>query len=103
MPQFVLYRNANRQTQNHYPFLLDIQSDFLNALKTRLVIPAAMLTKHKPISRLNPLFTWEEEQYLLITQEMAAIPSNNLGAQVTNLQALRSDILASIDLLITGI
>jgi toxin CcdB len=103
MAQFTLYRNTNQQTQNRYPLLLDVQNDFLNDLKTRLVIPAVRQTNHKPITHLNPVFTWENEQYLLIVQEMAAIPSNNLGARVTDLQAMRGDILAAIDLLITGI
>jgi toxin CcdB len=103
MAQFALYRNINRQTQSRYPFLLDVQNDFLDALKTRLAIPAAKLTTQKPISRLNPLFMWEQEQYLLIVQEMAVIPANNLGAQETDLAALRGEILAAIDLLRTGI
>lgn len=103
MVQFALYRNTNRQTQSRYPFLLDVQNDFLDALKTRLVIPVVKLSNQQPITRLNPLFEWEQEQYLLIVQEMAAIPSNNLGARVTDLEGLRSEILAAIDLLITGI
>lgn len=103
MAQFTLYRNTNRQTQGHYPFLLDIQSDFLDALKTRLVIPAIKLTEQKPITRLNPVFEFEQQQYLLVVQEMAAIPANNLGAKVAELEMLRSEILAAVDLLITGI
>ncbi len=103
MAQFTLYQNTNRQTQNRYPFLLDVQNDFLEALKTRLVIPVVKLANHKPISRLNPQFTWEHEQYLLIVQEMAAIPSKTIGEKVTDLYGLRSEILAAIDLLITGI
>lgn len=103
MAQFTLYRNTNRQTQGRYPFLLDIQSDFLDALKTRLVIPAIKLADQKPITRLNPVFEWEQEHYLLVIQEMAAIPANNLGAKVADLDALRSEILAAVDLLITGI
>ncbi len=103
MAQFTLYRNTNRQTQGRYPFLLDIQSDFLDALKTRLVIPAIKLADQKPITRLNPVFEWEQEHYLLVIQEMAAIPANNLGAKVAELDALRSEILAAVDLLITGI
>jgi toxin CcdB len=59
MAQFTLYRNTNRQTQGRYPFLIDIQSDFLNALKTRLVIPVSQLADQKPITRLNPVFEWE--------------------------------------------
>jgi len=103
MAQFNLYRNANRQTQERYPFLLNIQSDLLDALKTRLVIPAIKLAGQKPITRLNPVFEYDQLQYLLLVQEMAAIPANNLGAKVTELEALRSEILAAVDLLITGI
>jgi toxin CcdB len=103
MTQFTLHRNTNRQTQGRYPFLLDVQNDFLDALKTRLVIPAVKLPHQNPITRLNPLFEWEQEHYLLMVQEMAAIPSNNLGAPVTELGELRGEILAAIDLLITGI
>lgn len=103
MAQFTLYRNANRQTQGRYPFLLDIQSDFLNELKTQLVVPVIKLAERKPITRLNPIFQWEQQQYLLVVQEMAAIPANNLGVKVTELETLRGEILAAVDLLITGI
>lgn len=103
MAQFTLYRNANRQTQGRYPFLLDIQSDFLNELKSRLVVPVIQLAEQKAITRLNPIFQWEQQQFLLVVQEMAAIPAKNLGAKVTELETLRSEILAAVDLLITGI
>jgi toxin CcdB len=103
MAQFTLYRNTNRQTQDRYPFLLDIQSDFLDALKTRLVVPAIKLAGQKAITRLNPVFEYEQQQYLLLVQEMAAIPSNNLGAKLTELGALRGEILVAVDLLMTGI
>lgn len=103
MAQCCLYRNANRQTQGRYPYLLDIQSDLLDTLKTRLVIPAIELAEQKPITRLNPVFEFEQQQYLLVVQEMAAIPVNNLGAKVTELETLRGEILAAVDLLITGI
>lgn len=103
MAQFALYRNANRQTRERYPFLLDIQSNFLDTLKTRLVIPAIELAEQKPISRLNPVFECEERHYLLLVQEMAAIPVNNLGDRIIDLEVLRGEILAAVDLLITGI
>ncbi|WFP50433.1 CcdB family protein [Methylomonas sp. EFPC3] len=103
MAQFTLYRNTNQQTQGRYPFLLDVQNDFLDALKTRLVVPAINLSGQKAITHLNPVFEYEQQQYLLVVQEMAAIPATNLGAKVTELAALRSEILAAVDLLITGI
>lgn len=57
MTQFTLYRNVNRATQTSYPFLLDVQNDLLDSLKTRLVIPAMKLAEQKSITRLNPIFT----------------------------------------------
>ena len=92
MAQCSLYRNANRQTQIRYPYLLDIQSDLLDTLKTRLVIPAIKLAEQKPITHLNPVFEFEQQQYLLVVQEMAAIPVNNLGAKVTELETLRGAV-----------
>lgn len=103
MAQFALYRNANRQTRERYPFLLDIQSDFLDTLKTRLVIPVIELAEQKPITRLNPVFDYQGQHFLLLVQEMAAIPVNNLGDRVMELEVLRGEILAAVDLLITGI
>jgi hypothetical protein len=41
---------------------------------------------------LNPIFQWEQQQYLLVVQEMAAIPANNLGVKVTELETLRGEI-----------
>ncbi|QWF72272.1 CcdB family protein [Methylomonas paludis] len=73
------------------------------AIFWRLVIPVVKLTDQKPITRLNPFFEYQQQQYLLLVQEIAAIPSNNLGAKVTELEVLRSQILAAVDLLITGI
>lgn len=103
MAQFTLYRNTNRHTQSRYPFLLDVQNDFLEALKTRLVVPAIKLSEQKPIAQLNPVFEFEQQQYLLVVQEMAAIPVTNLGAKVSELETLRGEILAAVDMLITGI
>jgi toxin CcdB len=34
MGQFYAYKNANPATRDHYPYLLDIQSDLLNELQT---------------------------------------------------------------------
>ncbi|WP_150047921.1 MULTISPECIES: CcdB family protein [Methylomonas] len=103
MAQFVLYRNTNRQTQGRYPFLLDVQSDFLDGLKTRPVISAVNLVEQKPITRLNPVFEFERQHYLLAVQETAVIPANNPGGKATELDALRGEILAAADLPITGI
>jgi hypothetical protein len=34
MPQFDVHRNANSETEDEFPFLVDIQSDLLDPLAT---------------------------------------------------------------------
>ena len=39
MPQFAVYKNRNEATRGRFPLLLDVQSDLLEPLKTRIVVP----------------------------------------------------------------
>ncbi len=43
MPQFAVYRNRNAATRARYPLLLDVQSDLLAGMGTRVVIPLVLL------------------------------------------------------------
>jgi len=39
MAQFDVYRNAHPATRARVPYLLDVQSDLLETLATRVVVP----------------------------------------------------------------
>jgi toxin CcdB len=39
MPQFTLYKNENKNSKKAYPYFIDVQSDLLVDLNSRLVIP----------------------------------------------------------------
>ena len=39
MPQFTVHRNPNPGSKTAYPLLLDIQSDLMADLGTRVVVP----------------------------------------------------------------
>jgi toxin CcdB len=39
MGQFTVYENKNPRTKKAYPYLLDIQADLLEELRTTAVIP----------------------------------------------------------------
>ncbi len=52
MAQFIVYENTSRIAKKIYPYLLDIQSDLLNELKTTVIIPLSpreMETNNHPI------------------------------------------------------
>ncbi|HAS8250728.1 TPA: plasmid maintenance protein CcdB, partial [Vibrio vulnificus] len=39
MSQFLLYQNNDKSTATAYPYFVDVQSEMLDTLNTRLVIP----------------------------------------------------------------
>ncbi|MFR0689695.1 CcdB family protein [Enterobacterales bacterium AE_CKDN230030158-1A_HGKHYDSX7] len=103
MKQFDLYRNANPHTREAIPLLLDVQSDLLASLGTRMVIPLSRAKGLAGINRLMPEVTVGDQRLLLLTPQMAGIPRRELGEPVGNLAHLRLEIIAAIDLLISGI
>jgi toxin CcdB len=105
MPRFSVYRNANPDSKAAYPFLLDVQSDLIAELATRVVVPLspAAAMKGKLIKTLTPLFDIDGKPYAMLTPQLAGISRKQLGAKVGDLSAQRDDILAALDLLITGI
>jgi toxin CcdB len=106
MPQFTVHRNRNAATKARYPLLLDVQTDLLENLGTRVVIPltpASVATKRTAMQTLTPLCTVEGRPYVLITPQLAGIAARELGPPVADLSGERARILAALDLLITGI
>ena len=105
MGQFAVHRNKNPRTKVEVPFLLDVQSNLLDELATRVVIPltkARALSK-KPMSTLTPLVDVEGGSYVLLTPQLAGIAKSDLGPAVANVADQRGPIVAALDMLITGI
>lgn len=102
MPQFDVYKNPRG---GDYPYLLDVQADLLARLATRTVVPLISTRRYgaKPISRLNPTVRIGKLEHLLLVQELAAIPAATLREKVTSLSARRTEIVAALDLLFTGL
>jgi toxin CcdB len=105
MPQFHLYKNSNKATQKTYPYLLDIQSNLLSDIRTTVVVPLMPKRLAGPhiISRLNPLIRIKNEQFAVMTQNLAGIDRKILGDSVGDLTQFRSEVFAAIDFVLTGI
>ena len=83
--------------------LLNVQADLLETLNTRLVVPLLPLSNAPlPAKRLNPLFEIDSENYVMVSQFLAAVPRSLLKKNVGNLEEQFSDINEALDLLITG-
>lgn len=104
MAQLDVFKNKNARTRSTFPFLVDVQSDLLEPLGTRVVVPltrAAALAK-KPVSHLTPTVMFDGEPYVLITPQLAGIARSELGPRAGTLANEREQILGAIDFLLTG-
>ena len=75
MAQFSVHRNANPESSAAYPYLLDIQSDLIADLGTRVVAPLARATamQGKAIKTLMPVFTIDGERFVMVTPQLAGV------------------------------
>lgn len=105
MTQFHAYQNKNPESTGRYPYLVEIQSDFLSTLQTTVVIPTApnSSTATVALSRLNPAITIHGESYTLMTQDIAGITGSQLGSSIVDIQAYRPEIMGALNFLMSGI
>ena len=104
MAQFDVYTNPNPDTNQAVPYLLDVQSDLLEPLATRVVVP---LVRHvvmpRPARYLNPVFEVRGERVVMSTPELAGVPIQALGEKVDALPEQRDAIMRALDFLISGV
>jgi len=105
MEQFTLYRNENKNSKKAYPYFVDVQSDLLEELNSRIVIP---LSSQKILNNINakklcPIIRIDDDSFVLLTHQMTSVPRTTLKKKVSTLEQYRYDILRAIDLLLTGI
>lgn len=74
MSQFALYQNHDKSTAIAYPYFVDVQSELLNILNTRLVIPLTpveLLEKKAP-RHLCPVIHIDEGDFVMLTPNSTA-------------------------------
>ncbi|MBM7074590.1 CcdB family protein [Shewanella sp. 202IG2-18] len=105
MSQFTLYQNPDKHTSKAYPYFVDVQSELLDSLNSRLVIPLTPLDllDQKAPKNLCPIIHIDEGDFVILTHQMASVSTKLLRHPVNKLSAFRDEIIAAIDFLITGI
>lgn len=101
MARFDVLRPFGRPAQ----YAVDVQSDVLSDLDTRAVIPLEPVSPGAgpEIERLMPVLNIDGQDFLLVTTDIAMVPSRLLGPAVTNVEAEHSDtITTAIDFLFQG-
>ncbi len=104
MARFDVYNNPGSKDDTT-PYLLDVQSDLLDGLESRIVIPLRRL-EHFPRVKLSenltPVFTIKDHDFLLETPKMGAVPVRILKKPVISLASKQAQITAALDFLFQG-
>ena len=105
MAQFSVHKNKNPKTRAAIPFLVNVQSDLLRELRTRVVVPLVKQTTvgKKPIKDLTPVVAIDGQKYMMLTPQLAGIAVSELGSEVGSVASHRDAIVAALDFLVTGI
>jgi toxin CcdB len=83
--------------------LLDVQADLLSQMNTRAVVPLLPLgTAPLPARRLNPVFRIGPDDFVMVTQFIAAVPRPALQEIAGNLSRHWDDIANALDMLLRG-
>ena len=85
--------------------MLNVQSDLLDHLETRVVIPLAKAKSFggPPSEALKPIFKIGGERCILLTPMLAGISKKELGAEAGSLREKSSEIVSALDVLISGV
>ncbi|KAA0684158.1 CcdB family protein [Roseomonas genomospecies 6] len=104
MAQFDIRRNPSPRSRASTPYVLIVQCDLLADLEPVAVVPLRRKdTLGPPIRRLNPSFTVDGVEVVMMPNAIAGVSKRDLGEVVANLAEHRHDIIAALDFLLTSV
>ena len=103
--QWDVYPNPSARLRDEIPFLVDLQSDLLSGLGSRLVAPLARTRAASAAlpHRLCPVFTIAGSTVTLLPQVSGPIDSRLLKRKVASLRAHAHEIVGALDSVFVGI
>lgn len=104
MARFDVYRNSGAHAADT-PYLLDVQSNLLAELETRIVVPMRRRDRFPLVrlpSNLTPVFMVEGVECILETPKLAAVPLKILKSPIESLVVSQFEIVAALDFLFHG-
>ena len=104
MARFDVRTNLHRGSRDRVPYLLELQTDLLASLDTRLVAPLVPAARFgPPASRLNPVLRIGARNFVMDTALAACIPAIQLGERVVSLAERSAELLGALDFLVSGV
>ena len=104
MAQFDVYPNPSPRSKLSMPYVVDVQSNLLSALPSRLVMPLSRVGIDAPMSRrLVKQFTVEGESFFLLAHAAAPVDARSLKDVVTSLHHVGYEVLEAMDVVLSGV
>jgi toxin CcdB len=103
--QFDVFENPSPRMRDVYPYVVDVQSDLLSSLATRMVVPlaeTALAAKDLP-GRLCPLLSVNNKSLMLIPFEAAPLDKRLLKTEITSIRDRSHEIISAMDAVLSGI
>ena len=104
MAQWDVHPNPSLRSREDIPYLVDLQSNLLDGLPSRLVAPLArvIVTPEGVPPALCPVFNIDGASVVLLPHESAPIEARLLERRVASLLTQAHDVAAALDALVSG-
>ncbi len=104
MAQFDVYINPSESALHGIPYVVVVQSDLLDALATRMVMPLATV-EFAGIApdKLCPIVMVNGQRLRALAHYTAPLPTRSLRQIVGHVSAHASELVAAIDVVVSGI
>jgi toxin CcdB len=88
-----------------YPYVVDVQSDLLGALATRMVVPLAVTTlaANDLSRRLCSVITVNDKSLMLVPFEAAPLDKRLLKTEMSSVRERSHEIITAMDSALSGI
>jgi toxin CcdB len=104
MSQYDVYANPNKANSTQFPYVVDVQSDLLDVLATRLVMPlTANKANIKMPPRLYPSLQLTAGTFYPVPQLTSPMLAKQLKQPVGSLWHQSSQIISALDAVTSGI
>ena len=104
--QYDVYHNPGPRMRDQYPCVVDVQSDLLGSLATRMVVPLAVTTTlaaHDLPRQLCPVIAVKGKNLMLVAFEAAPLGRRLLKHKLASVKHRASDIIAAMDAVVSGV
>ncbi len=103
--QFDVFENPSPRMRDVYPYVVDVQSDLLSSLATRMVVPLAVtgLAATDLPRQLCPVMKVKAQSLMLVPFEAAPLDKRLFKKKMASLHDRSHDIIAAMDAVLSGI